>query len=259
MRTAVIAVSTFVAFGLVAGCGDNPTTEGPSTVSPTSAYQAASCVVGDWRSTGISGDAGGEAGGGRISGGGGVALRIERNGATTADFSDMQPVTFTLRLTGSEAAGRFTYHGRVSGTIVTRQDEIGSPTATDRSPTTGPKPTTPAPTTPGTPTATGTPTTTATGAPDATSGTGTASGAWEPVGQTDWRDLRVTLDLTEPVQARPLDNAPIGRYAAEVAEQTGGIVDVEPMLGFGRYRCEGDTLILNPDDDRGTTWTFERS
>jgi hypothetical protein len=90
------------------------------------------------------------------------------------------------------------------------------------------------------------------GGADATSGT------WEPVGDVDWGQTRVTVELTEPVEVRPLDNVRIGDYVGDGADQTGNVVDVDPLLGTGRYECRGDALVLSPDGG-GITWTLERA
>lgn len=89
--------------------------------------------------------------------------------------------------------------------------------------------------------------------------TGAASGTWEPVGSADWRDVTVTVALTEPVAATPIDNAPIGDLVEQADEVTGEVVDIEPILGEGTFRCEGETLALGPvDGEPGLTWTLER-
>ena len=90
-------------------------------------------------------------------------------------------------------------------------------------------------------------------------GTDAMSGTWEPVGKVDWGQTRVTVDLTDPVKVRPLDNARIGEYVGDSADQTGNVVDVDPLLGTGRYECRGDTLVLSPDDGGGITWTLARA
>jgi hypothetical protein len=87
------------------------------------------------------------------------------------------------------------------------------------------------------------------------------SGRWEPVGPVDWAQVRVTLDLTEPVVAKPFDNVPIRDLLGEKANprQTGGVVDIAPMLGSGTYTCEGTTkLTLTPQDTHGLKWTFTK-
>lgn len=87
------------------------------------------------------------------------------------------------------------------------------------------------------------------------------SGKWEPVGSIDWGKVKVTLDLSEPVVAKPFDNAPIGDLLGEKANprQTGGVVDIAPMLGTGTYTCEGTTtLVLTPQDANGLKWTLTK-
>lgn len=85
------------------------------------------------------------------------------------------------------------------------------------------------------------------------------SGSWEPAGSIDWSQVRVTLELTEPVQAKPLDNLPIRDYLGDKSSQTGGVVDIDPMLGSANYTCEGTTtLILTPQDNQGLKWTFTK-
>jgi len=87
------------------------------------------------------------------------------------------------------------------------------------------------------------------------------SGKWDPVGQIDWGKVKVTLDLSEPVVAKPFDNVPIRDLLGEKANprQTGGVVDIAPMLGKGTYTCQGtNTLILTPQDSQGLKWTFTK-
>lgn len=88
--------------------------------------------------------------------------------------------------------------------------------------------------------------------------TGETSGTWEPVGTIDWSTLTVTADLTEPVQARPLNNLPLADYLGPNSDATGGVVDVAPLLGKGTYTCEGATLVITPETDKGLTWTLAR-
>jgi hypothetical protein len=83
------------------------------------------------------------------------------------------------------------------------------------------------------------------------------SGVWQMVEPVDWSEVSVTLDLTEPVRARPFEDAPLGDVIEEVDEVTGEVVDVDPVLSDGTFRCEGDELVLSPADD-GITWTFRR-
>jgi hypothetical protein len=88
-------------------------------------------------------------------------------------------------------------------------------------------------------------------------GTGT-EGTWEPVPPVNWGDTRVTVDLTSPLKIRPVDNIRIADYVGDGASRTGNVVDVEPLLGKGRYQCQGDTLTLTPDEG-GMGWTLTRA
>ena len=212
MRTPAMTVLAVAALGLIAaGCGDGDPAPAPEPTpgapSPTVAGQVAECVTGTWRTTGVSGEDGDELAAWEVDGGSGVSVVIGADGAVDVDFSGMQPVEFAARVADVDAAGRFSYSGRVSGTVGTQ---------------------------------------------------GGTSGSWEPEGEVDWAGLRLTLDLTEPVRARPLDEAPVGDSIADLAEQTGDGVDVNPFLGPGSYRCEGGTLELTQHDGRDTTWTLQR-
>ena len=209
----------------VAGCTETSTGAGPTpgtTASPSGSPSAsvdetpggplASCVAGDWRSTGVSGTAEAGTASARLDGGGGVAFKVGPTGETTVDFTGMQPVAFTVAVGGTDVVGSFTYAGTVTGTIQT------------------------------------------------SGGAAATSGVWEPVGNVDWGQTRVTVDLTKPVRVRPLDNAGIGDYVGDGANRTGNVVDVDPLLGTGRYECRGDSLVLSPDPDGGVlTWTLERA
>jgi hypothetical protein len=84
------------------------------------------------------------------------------------------------------------------------------------------------------------------------------SGTWAPVPPVNWGNTRVTVDLRQPVKARPVDNVLIADYVGDGASQTGDVVDIEPLLGKGRYQCQGDNLVLTPDD-RGMSWTLTRA
>jgi hypothetical protein len=78
---------------------------------------ANSCVVGNWKSTGVdlTFDAGGARG--SASGGSGVLLSVAGSGATVVDFAGMQPVAFTTTAAGAEIKGQFAYGGKVNGAV----------------------------------------------------------------------------------------------------------------------------------------------
>jgi hypothetical protein len=257
MRTPALAAVAIAALGLaVGGCGDDATTTTPSTPGGTGTAAAppgnvAECVVGDWRSTGANATARGGGASVTLTGGAGVTVKITDAGAATVDFSGMQPADFTAQVAGAQVRGRFKYSGKATGTIRTGEASAGAPTATG---TTGP---TVMPTM--TWSATASPTASPTGA--ATTGaTGAAtSGTWEPVPPIDWGDVRVTVDLTQPVQARPFDNVRIGEVLGGGVDQTGDVVDVNPLFGRGGYECNGNTLMITPDDEGGLGWILARA
>jgi hypothetical protein len=229
MRSQVVATLGLAALGLaLAACtddngdpGDNggtqPTTTGPTATLDTGADgtgEAADCVVGDWRSTGVAGEIGGDVADVAVSGASGVTLTVGPDGAATIDFTDMEPASFGGEVAGTDVAGELSYAGQATGTIRAEADD-----------------------------------------PQA------ASGSWEPVDTADWSDARVTVDLTEPVAARPFDDTPVGDVVGQADQTTGEVVDVEPILGAGTFECQGqDTLVLSPGHDRrGMTWMLERA
>jgi hypothetical protein len=257
-RTSVTALLTMAASGLVlAGCVDNAATTSPSASAgaPTAGAAAggpvAGCVTGKWRTTAVNTQAASGASNASLSGGGGVAVTVGANGETTIDFSKMRPVSFTTTALGSEVSGQFTFAGQVSGTVRTG---TGTGTSASESPTTGAS----------TAGASVGPTTGATAGPASSpanspaTGAGDQSGTWEPVPPIDWADTRVTVDLLKPMKVRPVENVKIADYVADGASQTGNVVDIEPLLGKGSYQCQGDNLVLTPDDG-GMGWTLTRA
>lgn len=206
-----MAVLTLAALGLAAtGCQAGTGEAGPTTPAPTpsssgAAGGAAECTTGDWRTTGAAGSAESGSATAEVSGGSGVAVNIQRDGAVRADFSNMQPVTFDLSVAGNDVSGEFRYSGTANGTVRTME------------------------------------------------------GRWEPLPPIEWGDVRVTVDLTSPVKARPFNNVRLGDYVGEGVGQTGNVVDIQPFLGKGSYECRGETLILSPSDDNGLTWTLARA
>jgi hypothetical protein len=251
MRTPALAAVAIAALGLaVGGCDGDTNTTTPSTPGGTGTAAAppgdvAECVVGDWRSTGANAQARGGGATATLTGGAGVAMKITEAGAVTIDFSNMQPADFTVQVAGAQVRGKFTYAGEATGTV--RTGEATSPTATDTgTPTTMPTAATPSG---------AAPTTGATAGPTGE----VTSGTWEPVPPIDWGDVRVTVDLTEPVQARPFDNVRIGEVLGGGVDQTGNIVDVNPLFGRGAYECSGDQLVITPDEDAGLGWNLARA
>lgn len=259
MRVPTVAVLTLAGLGLaVGGCaGTEPGASAPTTgTTPTSAAPeptvtgaASGCMVGTWRTTQVSGRASSTLASGSISGGTGATVTIGQTGQVRADFNGMKPLAFTAEVAGNEVAGSATYGGQGTATIK----------ATPSSATASSSPTTTAPATPGTapvPTTSPAVTPTATSAPAVPAA---EEGKWEPIGTIDWTALRVTLDLTKPLQARLLDNAPIRDYVDDAANQSGQAIEVDPILGAGAYSCQGSTLILKgATDNDGLTWTLTK-
>jgi hypothetical protein len=206
-------------------------------------------MVGTWRTTQVSGRAASAAASGSISGGSGATVTINQNGQVRADFNGMQPLSFTAEVAGNAVAGTATYGGQGTATInatATGGTAPGSPATpiTPATPGTAPAP-------PASPSATAT----ATAAPP----TSAEEGTWEPVGKIDWSALRLTLELSKPVEARLLENAPIGDYINDAANQSGQAIETDPILGAGAYSCQGSTLILKGDTDNdGLTWTLTK-
>jgi hypothetical protein len=92
--------------------------------------------------------------------------------------------------------------------------------------------------------------------------TATSTGVWKPVGRTDWSTLTVTVELLSPVQSKIFDNVKISDFANAAGDQTGGSVDVQPILHDATYECSGNTLKLGPPagtTSSGGTWVLERA
>jgi hypothetical protein len=218
-RRTMIALTAGLGLAL-AGCAEGTDTPGASASGSATGSAAAtggpvaSCVVGDWRSTALTADAASKRNNvsANLTGGAGIKVKIGPNGATTIDFTGMDPVNFSAKVASADVRGKFVYAGTASGQVSTGAAPAGAAT--------------PAPT-----------------------------GAWEPVGDLNWEATRLTLDLTEPVQARPFDNTPIGKY---VGSETGNAVDVDPIFDRGTYTCGGDTLTITPDQDADIPWTLKK-
>jgi hypothetical protein len=249
MRVPTVAVLTLAGLGLaVGGCaGTQPGASGPTTGTTTSAAPeptvsgtASGCMVGTWRTTQVSGHASSTAASGSVSGGSGATVTIGPDGRVLADFNGTQPLSFTAQVAGNTVAGAATYSGQGTATINAKATGAATSTTAPATPATPPVPTT-------------TPTSTAAPAPAAEEGT------WEPVGKIDWSALRLTVELTKPVEARLLDNAPIGDYIDDAANQSGQAIETDPILGAGAYSCQGSTLILKGDTDTdGLIWTLTK-
>lgn len=86
-------------------------------------------------------------------------------------------------------------------------------------------------------------------------------GTWKPVGTADWRDMDVTVDLASPVQSRIVDKVKIADFATAGTDQTGGTVDIQPILREGTYECTASTLTVGPPPGvtGAGTWSLTRA
>jgi hypothetical protein len=88
---------------------------------------------------------------------------------------------------------------------------------------------------------------------DATS----TSGSWEPVGKVDFSDVRITVELSDPIKARVFENVPLSALVPG-DPNSGGAVEADPLLGRSQYRCGSNTLSLSRADGTGLTWELSR-
>ncbi len=136
--TAVKAMMVAATMGIaLAGCSSAGTTgsgasSGPSTSGSTSAGTgtetgtAASCLVGNWRSTSVAGTFSGNGINGTLTGGAGVLVNIGVDGKTAVNFDKMEPVNFNFAVAGGNVKGSATYGGTVNGTVKTPSDTSGT-------------------------------------------------------------------------------------------------------------------------------------
>lgn len=227
--TRILACSMIAAGFAPAGCADDDATAPPggatasATISPSSGTgTVADCVTGSWRTTALPPDTETGTVDADVTGGAGISVRIQPSGRTVIDFSDMQPVTFSAHVGTADVRGRFTYAGTATGTMTTTPGGTADPGATSSMPA-------------------------------------DMIGSWQPVGDLDWDNTTFTLDLTDPVEARPFDNVPLDRYTGSNADETGDVVDIDPFFDAGRYACQGDTLTVTPDDDGDLPMVLQRS
>jgi hypothetical protein len=216
---AIVIAASFVLAG--AACSGGPPLAQPSPTSTPSPTATATATAGQVAACAVGKWTSSEAkGGSMVTGGGGVAVDIAANGTMTMDFASMQPATFSARVGNTDFKGKFTYGGKATGTV----------RMTAASPSASPSP-----------------------------GLTSQQGTWEPAGPVDWSTLTVTLDLTSPVQGRPLDRLPLKDYLGDKATSTGGVVDVAPILGKGTYTCDSTTLVITPEGNRGLVWTLRKA
>jgi hypothetical protein len=108
-----------------ASTGDNSSSTGGNGTGNAKGH-AASCLVGNWKSTSAVGTIQADGVNGSISGGGGVLLTIGRDGKTTINFDGMTPESFTATLAGNQVNGNFGYGGQLNGTVQTGDGDAGS-------------------------------------------------------------------------------------------------------------------------------------
>ncbi|GAA1815755.1 hypothetical protein HC028_09815 [Planosporangium flavigriseum] len=92
--------------------------------------------------------------------------------------------------------------------------------------------------------------------------TATTTGVWKPIGATDWRTLTVTVDMISPVSGRVFDHMKIADFATAGGSQTGGSVDLQPILREAAYECSGNSLKLGPPPGTTSavgTWVLQRA
>jgi hypothetical protein len=222
-----------LALGL-AGCASGPGS-GTSTSTPTpSPTVTPACPIGDWRSTQVAASASGGGAALTVQGGSGVTLAVAPDGAVRADFSSMQPITFTAQVAGVQANGEFTYAGPITGGI----NLAGGASASASAGASG----------------------TATPSPGATGGTGTGQ-PWEPVGTANVADLHVTIKITAPASATIADNVKVSDITNAQTTQVGNAIDLQPLLRSGTYDCAGEqlTITLSGGQAPPVTWTFARA
>jgi hypothetical protein len=221
-RRTIAAIGAAAGLGLVlAGCAEGTTPGASPSGSPTGSGTAsaggpvASCVVGKWRSTAL------------------TAEGASRRNNVSAQLTGGAGISVTIGQTGKtdidfSGMDPVNFSAKVAGADVRGTFTYAGTAAGQIS--TG-------------------------AAPTGTSASPAPSGSWEPVGDLNWEATRLTLDLTEPVQARPFDNTPIGKY---VGSQSGNAVDIDPIFDRGTYTCGGDTLTITPDKDADIPWTLKR-
>lgn len=102
-----------------------------ATAAPTGRAQQpggeplATCVRGEWQSTGVT-TGGEDSGDVTLSGGEGVLLTVDEDGAATLDFSGMQPATFEKESDDTTVSGYVELRGEANGTIRTVGDRDGA-------------------------------------------------------------------------------------------------------------------------------------
>ncbi len=225
----------------LAACTTTPTPS-PTPTATTTTPVAANCPAGSWTSTSVASSASAAGVTLTISGGSGVKLTVGADGTVNADFTGMQPATFTTQVGGVNVGGQISYSGPVTG-------NVAAPGSTPTTGTSGLGTATPLSTGAGTP------------APTGSAGSG-PSGAWSPTGTPNTSGLTITIKLTAPTAATVLDNVKVSDVTSGQLGQVGGVADLQPLLRAGTYQCDGSntglTITTSADNALPIVWTFAR-
>jgi hypothetical protein len=128
----VAAAATGIA---LAGCSSADTTGSSASSGPSASAgasngsetgTAASCLVGNWRATGVAGTFSGSGVNGTLIGGAGVTVNIGADGKTAVNFDKMEPINFNFAVAGGNVKGQSTYGGTVNGTVKTPSGTSGT-------------------------------------------------------------------------------------------------------------------------------------
>jgi hypothetical protein len=211
-----------------AACTTTPGTTPGQTPTPT---PIPPCPVGSWRSTGVTTAATGVPV--TVGGGSAVLVTIGNDGKVKADFSGMQPVTFSAQIATAQLRGEVTYKGSTDGTL-----DLNAPAPTTSS-TTG-QPTASLPASASASASGGSAATTPT-SPAPASG---KSGGWHPTGTVNVAGLTITVKLTQPVATTVLNDVKVTDVTGSQTTQVAGAVDLQPLLRDGTFRCGGETTLV---------------
>jgi hypothetical protein len=238
-----------VLLAAAAGCTTSSGTGSGPSATPTPTIPP--CPVGSWQSSGVTASASAAGVTLTLDGGSGVKVTVGADGKVMADFSGMQPATFSTQLGTTPVKGEITYQGTTDGTV----DLTGSGSST-------PIPSSSASTSAG-PTATPRSTAaTATGSPVAapTSVGSGKSGPWSPTGTVNVSSLQVTVKLTQPIASTLIDGLKVSDVSGSQTGQAGNAIDLQPLLRTGTYQCQGEQTLVITAGGSGPVlvWTLER-
>jgi hypothetical protein len=225
-RVALPALLLAAAAGL-AGCANAPGTISPTPTPTTPA--APTCPQGGWKTTGVAATTAVGTVPVNMQGGADVKATIGADGAVSADFTGMKPVVYSATIAGAQVTGEFTYTGTASGKV----DLTATGAATSSS-------------------STGTATPTGSAAP---------GNPWRLSGTVDWSQVKLTAKLTQPAALTVIDNVKLTDVTGAQTTQVGNVIDLQPLLRNGSYRCDGSAgLVITPTASGGPTvaWTFAR-